>query len=385
MELLLVITPLELVRGGHSAVVLFFVLSGFVLSLPQVRGNNIHYPSYLIKRICRIYLPYVVALMVALLGCWKFHGMDAYDEWFRRTWYEAPTFTLVLQHFLLIGHYPNGAYNTAFWSLVQEMRVSLFFPFLCWFVVRFRSAGAFFLMAVLFSFALFAEPRALLPYESLRTVVCVADFIIGILLSLYLSHLRAWLSKMGQVTYWSLFIVSMALFVYTPWLAFHAHVPALAADGPIAAGGAGIILFHLVDRGLSRLVLGPIVSFLGRISYSLYLLHGTVLFLFAYIIHGRIPLLAWLLPYLGVSILGATVMYRWVELPSISLGKLVAGRFASKSAAAPQAPGVATPARSQTGATHSLQAIAAGSDESQTAQDGLETSRPGTSPPKTAV
>ena len=35
------IFPLKLLTTGHSSVVMFFVLSGFVLSLPQVRGRKV--------------------------------------------------------------------------------------------------------------------------------------------------------------------------------------------------------------------------------------------------------------------------------------------------------------------------------------------------------
>jgi hypothetical protein len=49
--------PLHILVAGPEAVILFFVLSGFVLALPIVQRKQLPYHAYLIRRICRIYLP----------------------------------------------------------------------------------------------------------------------------------------------------------------------------------------------------------------------------------------------------------------------------------------------------------------------------------------
>lgn len=53
-------SPLHLFWSGSQAVFLFFLLSGFVLSLPFYRAQSVSYPAFIIKRICRLYLPYIV-------------------------------------------------------------------------------------------------------------------------------------------------------------------------------------------------------------------------------------------------------------------------------------------------------------------------------------
>ena len=60
-------TPLALLRAGHAAVVFFFVLSGYVLVLPFLKGP-VSYPSFVVRRLCRIWIPYVTA-MIAAVGC----------------------------------------------------------------------------------------------------------------------------------------------------------------------------------------------------------------------------------------------------------------------------------------------------------------------------
>jgi peptidoglycan/LPS O-acetylase OafA/YrhL len=55
--------PVYILWAGHSAVVLFFVLSGYVLFLPTLQHRQPTYGKYLIKRFCRIYLPQWLGLV----------------------------------------------------------------------------------------------------------------------------------------------------------------------------------------------------------------------------------------------------------------------------------------------------------------------------------
>ena len=63
------IPPLWLLVNGHASVILFFLLSGFVLTLPSLRGSHQPYPRYLARRVCRIYPPYVAGLLISVVGC----------------------------------------------------------------------------------------------------------------------------------------------------------------------------------------------------------------------------------------------------------------------------------------------------------------------------
>ena len=58
-------TPLRLLVDGEAAVILFFVLSGYVLALPFIAGTQLTYGRYLVKRICRIWLPFAAAILLA--------------------------------------------------------------------------------------------------------------------------------------------------------------------------------------------------------------------------------------------------------------------------------------------------------------------------------
>jgi peptidoglycan/LPS O-acetylase OafA/YrhL len=122
---------LRRVALGTECVILFFIMSGFVLALPYRSGRNLSYPRFLLRRIFRIYLPYLASLVLAVTGAWYFHGRIHLDEWFDQTWSEPVSWRLVWQHVLFLGRYNADQFNSVFWSLVVELRISLIFPFLC--------------------------------------------------------------------------------------------------------------------------------------------------------------------------------------------------------------------------------------------------------------
>jgi peptidoglycan/LPS O-acetylase OafA/YrhL len=75
---------------------------------------------------------------------------------------------------------------------------------------------------------------------------------------------------------------------------------------------------------LSRLLhLGPI-RWLGSVSYSLYLLHVPILLVVSLVLYRRVPNGVMLATFLVLSLLAAGAFHRWIELPSIRLGRALA-------------------------------------------------------------
>jgi peptidoglycan/LPS O-acetylase OafA/YrhL len=70
-----------------------------------------------------------------------------------------------------------------------------------------------------------------------------------------------------------------------------------------------------------------VADYLGRISYSSYLMHGTVLFVLLNLLYFKIsaPLLA--LAYVVVSLIAAHIFCVSVEEPSLRLGKRIGKRM----------------------------------------------------------
>lgn len=118
--------------GGLESVMFFFLLSGFVLSLPFLRGKSQPYSVFLRRRIFRIYGPYLGALTLAVAGCALWHNRLGTIGWAAGTWFAPVSLRSVVQHVVFLGDYDYNRYNTAFWSLVYEMRISIMFPLVCY-------------------------------------------------------------------------------------------------------------------------------------------------------------------------------------------------------------------------------------------------------------
>lgn len=125
-------TPLSIFVAGHEAVIFFFILSGFVLSLPFYSCKNTGYFEFLTKRIFRVYIPYICAVFTGIfLSIFLYNKpIEEFSSWFNSVWSMPLTIGLIVDHILLIGSFKNGSINPVLWSLVHEMRISIIFPFL---------------------------------------------------------------------------------------------------------------------------------------------------------------------------------------------------------------------------------------------------------------
>ena len=329
------IAYLPFLTNGAGAVMMFFVLSGFVLSLPMLSGKSQGYPAYAVRRISRIYLPYLAALLIALAGCWRFQGLQKYGLVLGSLWQNPPTWPLVAKHLAFLGRYDVYAYNPPTWSLVHEMRISLIFPLLCLIALRLRPWAAL-TVAVAFPIAgrlveKYSAPLWEPGTSSLfwsETIGFCGIFLIGSLLARYRQPLVAWLAVLPAIVRWGMAAVAVALYQYPILL----HVPRAMRNFVIGLAAAYFVMLALVPGGwLSRMLHLSPLRFLGRVSYSLYLIHSPILIVMSIAIWGKMPYLYLLLPFLAVALVAAAVFYRFVELPSITLGKALTARWRTRS------------------------------------------------------
>src|SRR5436190_7477721 len=123
-------TPLALLRAGYPSVIFFFILSGYVLALPFLKGPIAYWP-FIARRVCRIWIPYAAAMVVSIACALWFYPthISGLSRWANQT-VPFPSLRLLLNHVFLIGSFDSQTYNRVFWSLVYEMRISLIFPLL---------------------------------------------------------------------------------------------------------------------------------------------------------------------------------------------------------------------------------------------------------------
>ena len=300
--------------AGRSAVVLFFVLSGYVLALPYWRGAQPTYGIYLLRRFTRIYIPYAAAAVLALLAASQLlYSKLPLSPWFYRTWQTALTPQVIAEQFFTIPG--TGEVNTAFWSLRYEMELSIIFPLVCWSISRLKGmasfVGALALEAI--ATAIFKnKPPSPFLMELAQSFLWGSCFIYGALLSYKSEKIGEWY---GITPRWA----KVAVLIGTTLVY-------LSTKSSVQPFAACVVLVFAERSRASRWLNMPIPEYLGRISYSMYLMHGTVLYATLILLYGKLPFVVLVGTYCALTLLLSHLFCVGVEEPSMRLGKRWAKR-----------------------------------------------------------
>lgn len=328
-------TPLHVWWDGGAAVGLFFVLSGLVLSLRHFRHggspdlSRFSLGDYWAGRVCRIWLPYLAALALSALLHRHYLAAKAdlpatlprQNDWLPYLWDRALGWGDFFQDSFLLGMRMDMAYLPQAWTLSIELGLSLLVP------VGIMLAARSSLWLVFFS--LFAiQPLGISP--------CLFHFMLGILLAKHHESLGLWLR--GKTLCRRCAMV-LGFLLYTSGETLSDHLPP-SAVGYLAALGAGLLLLcSFASARLQKILSLPGFRFIGKVSYSIYLLHFAVLII---VTPSFLALLnapaegfyaAWWLGLAANLVLStalAGLSYRFIEVPSMALGKRLGRRLAAQ-------------------------------------------------------
>ncbi len=323
------LSPLYPLMAGREAVIIFFILSGFVLSLPWVRGGRVPYGPYFIKRVCRIYLPYLATVALTFLAYALLGGqvVPELGAWFNTPWQRDPSAAEVANYALLVGSFEHEPYNIVIWSLVHEMRVSLLFPLLMLPVMRWRWPVTLAVFLGVSALGTLLSATVARGTDYAGTLHYLVFFVVGALLAKHRNEVVAWWQGRSRLLHLFLGMTAFMLYAYARVLSSFWNAPRLAWDAEdllVGVGAVVLILWLLASSRAQRVMEWPPLVFLGRISYSLYLLHLLVLFALVRIASPALSVYLLLPAALVLSIGLAWLSYRAVELPSMRLGKYLA-------------------------------------------------------------
>jgi peptidoglycan/LPS O-acetylase OafA/YrhL len=313
-------TPLHLFVAGHEAVILFYLLSGFVLYLAYERRQHHAYRAFLTRRVCRLYLPYLAALAIAVgFNATVVSGrIPAMNGWFNQTWYLPVDWNQALQHTLLVGSFNTNLFLMPSWTLVHEMRLSLVFPLLAAVVARGQGRWLLLLMAALSGVGIVLDAMFSSYGNYFITLHYAAFFVAGATIARLRGHFAGTYSSLPRPQRVAFLSAALLLYVYGRAISVVAPLPAAVADLAIAAGAALIILWAISNPPV--LNAGP-VRWLGKVSYGLYLSHFSLFLASIHLLHEVLPLWAILLIDLPIALVAAELFWRLVEAPAMQLGR----------------------------------------------------------------
>jgi peptidoglycan/LPS O-acetylase OafA/YrhL len=322
-------SPLRIFINGRGAVLLFFVLSGLVLSLPFFNGKKIPYISFMTKRIIRIYIPYAIAILINIIACSVLYTDKTISEgWLNNFWKTKPNMNSILEHLNLLGDMHTSYFNTVIWSLIHEMRISLVFPVILILVKKLNLLPNLIICA---SLSFTAWLNGIFHFHHnvgfntsyFDTLHYLSVFILGALLSKHKNDITLIYNRISTKVKWILLCSSLVIYAYSAALDAFINFPLndKVADYGMILAAVAFVIFAINSIKLSALIVNKPTMFLGKISYSLYLYHMTVLQSFFYIFHGVFPV--WIINIL-VFISGITFAYVFwylIEKNTINLAR----------------------------------------------------------------
>lgn len=344
-----------LVNGCWSGIDIFFVLSGFligrILMLDLREAGRVRYRRFLIRRACRIFPAYYLALglSVAVAAFLEFRlFVFLYGSQDRRAILENSWANFLYLNNYLIPRNSGDVFSWG-WSLCVEEHFYLLLPPLLWLIFgrlrpRYRFAAlalctlAPFLgralqylrdpaLEILDGFYYYSHNR----FDAIFLGVCLAY--------LYVHHPEA-LARVTRRLGHGAWILGLAL-VASVWVfggLFVQGAFAVVWQFALMALGAGLFLLNgLFQRNAaSRFFASPLWYPLARISYGTYLIHPFVLFAalelagFGSSLHvlGAAELLALFAVVFGVSSLLAAGLFVGLESRWLRRGQRWARRYA---------------------------------------------------------
>jgi peptidoglycan/LPS O-acetylase OafA/YrhL len=309
------LTPLNTLFDGTRAVLFFFVLSGFVLAVPFFRGG-VSPTGFVAKRAARIYPAYWFALIVSI-------GIYSLSANPHLTLYSVANFAS------LLTEDTAQSYNVVFWSLVQEMRLSILFPLLILPVVKLPWRWVLIGSLPLIVAGFFGEEFPGGPIIGLFSTVFYAFFfVLGALAAKHIDQLVV--AAQGLSSRRAALWLGVAVLVYGALPNDGVAVPVEKAV--VGVSCVAIMVLALGWQGFSGFLLFPALQFVGRISYSYYLLHLPVSKVVPFLLPGQVSLVTPVVVIAG-SLLVAWGSYRWIEVPSIRLGHRLYARISARMAA----------------------------------------------------
>ena len=326
-------TPLGLIGAGNFSVCIFFVLSGYVLTQKyfKTKDRNIILSSAL-RRYIRLFVPVLAVIIFSFLlastGAFRYYieavaisGNNNYANY----WTFTPDIINAIKAALWGTFFTgNDTYNPVLWTMTFEFYGSMLVFAIALLFGSLRNRWTLYLALALIFFNTYylafiigtalsdAFSSKSLLFSTLKTenkIILFSILILGLFLGSY---------PMDSIKSDSIYAFLNNGFFQNPRATYHIL-------------GASMVMYALLNsQGMQKIFSSPLPVFLGKISYSLYLIHFLIistftcaLFLILY------PVLPYYLAALVSCIISLILIiplsylyYKYIDLAGIKLSKL---------------------------------------------------------------
>lgn len=259
-------TAVHIFSPGKSALIGFFIISGYVLSLSLDRSdlNFKNVLTFYKRRAFRIFPAHMVWIFIALGLMAAFHSpgyIPAASAWVNDMYSGEMTIVHIIANLALI----ITSVNPGEWTLTVELMVYLLYPLL--YLINRRSGKIGNILVLLFLVTLsFLAPQ-------IKVLYYLYAFYIGLSApAIYRGFIEGLSPRKGIVLLW---VCLVLLFIFPIFLNVFTFV---STAGQVLAGGFLVFasIYMHADTFIFRTLDRPFLVRLGQISYSFYVIHFLV-------------------------------------------------------------------------------------------------------------
>jgi peptidoglycan/LPS O-acetylase OafA/YrhL len=299
-------SPLHFLFDGHLAVLIFFVISGYVL---QSAVNRNKPGTFLRKRIIRLYVPIIAAVIIAIILSWiKINKETSYlNLWLSNQTNSGKMYDLVANIFLLDN---NTWIGSSLWSMKYEILFSFMVILFSGIKMKLNDKTLYLICITLIMISTYGS------HADLKTLQYIPVFFIGTLIS--------FLRK--KVKYSQYLLIPGIVFATLTWtlLRFSIELP-VYVEYFFSLNGAVLIFISCLNRDSfqSKFLKSRIMQEIGLISFSMYLIHApAIVFLNKLFLVEPYPI--WLLFFeIAIILIASKLFYNFIEKPTLEFVKSI--------------------------------------------------------------
>jgi len=313
---------------GNFGVILFFVLSGCTLYLSNSNkvANKHEIFQFYVKRFFRIWPAFAISIIFYIGFAFIFENfyIQPQGHWIEKQFLSNYSVFDLLAYltltFNILG--PSGLFNNAYWSLPVEFQYYLLFPIIILALKKTGIIGPIFIGMVLFVFS----KVNVFGFDKDSVFSLAYSFCGGILIGYFYKklkfHINQWMSCFLLVL-----IVVLVSSISHSYISLP-NIPLISdtRNWYILFGllATAIVLFTRFNINMK---VEAVLKYYGTISYSTYLYHNlliaiAVLWLIYMEIHNEhLRFIIVFIFTLISSFLVAAISYKYIEMPSIKIGR----------------------------------------------------------------
>ena len=318
---------LSIIFNGRDAVSFFFLLSGFVLSYKYIVQNKpLDLRKFYTSRFFRLWPAFFFTVIINCLYIFYIRNFLTVDKLadifiFNKDgfWEEA---------FLLRFH--NNFYGPG-WTLTMEMVASFLLPFFI--VIAMKDKRLITWLIVIFYVVVGSNF-----FSSIQ-------FLLGILISCYYSQINAesfrqrkwfkyrYLILFAAIAVWPIRYYD-DLFHFGPTYKYLANYFGIDAFSYSSLSSAVFLVAILYSKPVQNFLENKVLVFIGKLSYSIYLVHSISVGIIYDVVEKSIPsrnpnvvVASMIISYVVVTFTLAMLMHYFIELPFMTIGKRIVAKL----------------------------------------------------------